>query len=307
MGVLQDIIREATTSEGDVPRMLRLCLVLGKRLNHQPLTQWVQQELEGYPRDASLPLYRKFGCRNRARFENDAGGATHDVPISALPESLQPHYATALLHESIGELVHLLSKSDGKGSLEIPWPPELTYKFVAKLSPNARQVRAWREISPAELAGMLDQVKTRVLSFALDIEREDVNAGNVPGTDQQLKEERVTQIFNTNFTGNVQNVANGSQHFTQTATTGVTPGDLASLMSYLRAQGLAEKDAASLKEAIDADQKATPSGEKQGGIGDAVKKWTGDLVTRATTGAVEMGLQKITDMVVPAVTDFLLK
>jgi hypothetical protein len=85
MGVLQEIIREATTKDGDVPRMLRLCLLLGKRLGHTPLITWVQHELEGYPQDVVLPSYREFRCRSRALFENFARRETIDIPLSFIP------------------------------------------------------------------------------------------------------------------------------------------------------------------------------------------------------------------------------
>lgn len=296
MGILQDIIREATAKDGDVPRMLRLCLVLGKRLAHEPLTRWVQQELEGYAVDATLPHYRKFRCRNRGVFENVAARATRDIPLSVLPEALRPHYEVAAIHDGVGELAHLLSGSAEKGALQIPWPPELAYVHGSELMTNAQCIKAWREISAAELAGMLDQVKTRVLGFALDIESEAPNAGEIPGTDQQIKEERVAQIFNTNITGNVQNLANASQAFAQTAAAGISQGDLQGLLAALRNQGLSTDDAEALKDAIHEDKSA---GVVQG-MGDAVKKWTGDMVTRAATGTVEMGLQKLTDVAVPA-------
>lgn len=301
MGVLQDIIKEATAKDGDVPRMLRLCLVLGKRLAHDQLTRWVLQELEGYPLDAALPPSRKFACRNRGVFENAGGRVTLDIPLSALPDALQEHYATAEIRDGVGELAHLLAGGEGKATLHIPWPPELAYSHASKLSPNAQCIGAWREISRAELAGMLDQVKTRVLGFALDIEREAVDAGDIAGTDHQLKEERVTQIFNTNITGTVQNLANGSQAVSQTVTTGLAQGDLPALLAALRTQGVPPEDVETLKDAIGEDE---ASGVSQG-MGEAVKKWTGDMVTRAATGAVELGLQKLTDTALPAIRTYL--
>lgn len=74
MPLLQDIIGEATAKSGDVPRKLHLCLVLAKRLKHQPLEQWARYELGGYPVDVLLPTYRSgFRCRNRGLYEHFAG------------------------------------------------------------------------------------------------------------------------------------------------------------------------------------------------------------------------------------------
>ncbi len=298
MSVLQEIIREATAKDGDVPRMLRLCLLLGKRLGHIPLTTWVQHELEGYPLAETLPPYREFRCRNLGLFENVVSRETHEIPLSCLPKEFRKRYESAKILDGVGELVHLLNVKESS-TLQIPWPPTLAYTYVSKLSPNSKCVRAWSEISAAELAGMLDQVKSKVLGFALDIENESPNAGDIPGTDLLLKEEKLTQIFNTNINdgGTVQNLANGSQNFTQSVTTGIQAGDLPALLAVLRAQGVPESDVASLQEAIDVD--------KDVGMGATIKKWIGDLASRAATGAVTIGLDKVTSLVVPAISAYL--
>jgi hypothetical protein len=295
MGVLQEIIREATAKDGDVPRLLRLCLLLGKRLGHTPLTTWVQHELEGYPSDAALPAYREFRCLSRGLFENMRARVILDIPLSFLPEDARRRYETADMRDSVGELTHLLSKSKDHGGLQIPWAPEL-FPLLSQLTPGSHCVRAWSEISVAELAGAIDQIKSRVLAFALDIEQEAPDAGEISGTDPLLKEEKLTQIFNTNITGAVQNLANGGQNFTQSSNTGIPSGDLPALLTRLSDSGVPEKDLASLKEAIEAD--------KEIGIGATVKKWMGDLASRAAVGAAEIGLDKVTAVVMPALTGY---
>lgn len=299
MSVLQEIIKEATAEESDVPRMLRLCLLLGKRLRHAPLTAWVQHELEGYPEDMALPSYRILHCRNQGTFRNGTAQVTTDIPMSVIPEPLRFRFETAEMRESIGELAHLLAGgSQDRKALHIAWPPEVALVHASKASPNAQCVSAWSLISVAELAGALDQIKSKVLGFALDIEQESPDAGDIPGPDSQLKEEKVTQIFNTNIHGGtVQNLANGSQNFSQSATSGIQPGDLSALLTLLRNEGLPEREVTSLRNAIESDNEADK--------GSTVTKWIGDLVLRATTGAAEIGLDKVTSIVVPAVMAYL--
>lgn len=297
MGVLQEIIREATAKDGDVPRLLRLCLLLGKRLGHKQLTTWVQHELEGYPQDTALPSYREFRSRCKGHFENIIHSRTLDIPLSFLPEEMRKRYQNAEIRDGVGELAHLLTAGQGDGALQIPWPPEVSHLYLNRLVPEARCLRAWSEISVAELAGALDQIKSRVLGFALDIEQEAPNAGEISGTDQLLLEEKLTQIFNTNITGTVQNLANGSQNFTQTATSGIQLGDLAGLLSHLREQGVPQNELTTLSDAIETD--------KEVGMGDTVKKWIGDLAARAATGAAEITLEKVSAIVVPAISAYL--
>lgn len=297
MGVLQEIIREATTTDSDVPRMLRLCLLLGKRLGHIPLTTWVQHELDGYPLAAALPSYRQFRSRSRGLFENFRYRVTLDIPLSFLPKNLANTYQSAEIRDGVGELAHLLMAGQDKGVLQIPWIPEVALFYLKDMAEGAHCVKAWNEISVSELAGALDQIKSRVLGFALDIEHEAPTAGDIAGTDHLLlKEEKLTQIFNNNITGTVQNLANGSRDFTQSATTGIQAGDLPGLLALLRDQGLPESELASLNDAIEAD--------KKDGMGATVKKWMGDLASRAATGAVAIGLNKVTAVVMPALTGY---
>ena len=201
LSLINDIIVEATSKEGDVPRMLRLCLVLAARLNHDPLKNWARSELNGYSVDLELPKYRKFRTRNRGRFHSTYVNGVLDVPISLLPEKLRPHYEIAEMRDSIGEYVHLLSRSDDGGEMCIYWSPELALQYASKLIVNGQCISAWMEISTSELAGMVDQIKSMVLGFALDIEAEAPDVGEITGPSLAVSEQKVTQIFNTNIAG----------------------------------------------------------------------------------------------------------
>ena len=299
MGVLQEIIREATEKDGDVPRMLRLCLLLGKRLRHAVLTTWAQCELEGYPLSVELPKYRQFRCRNRGRFQNIAHSVTLDIPLSHLPPEFATKVQLVWMRDGVGELAHLLEVGkDPTKTPAVPWPPEATLLYLQNMAEGAHCSSAWSEISVSELAGALDQIKSKVLGFALDIELEDPTAGDVPGTDHlSLKEDKMTQIFNNNITGTVQNLANGSSDFTQKATAGVQTGDLTALLTLLRDQGLPDNELETLRAAAETDSKD--------GLGTKVKEWAGDLASRAVTGAAQIGLEKISTIVLPAITDYL--
>jgi len=303
MSLLQDIIGEATAKSGDVPRMLRLCLVLAKRLQHQPLEEWVRYELEGYPVDVGLPAYRRFRCRNRGVFENNGKRMTLDIAMSVLPEALHPYYQKADVHDGVGELVDLLARTtaNGDGALQIHWPVELAVHYGSEMTENAQCVKAWKEISAAALAGMIDQVKTRVLDFALEIEAVAPTAGDIAGTDPSVKEEKMTQIFNTTIAGPVQNIANGNTNVTQHARFDVAPGDLDGLLRALRGANMGNDDIDRLKEAIEQDQ-AEPATDS---MGAKVKEWLGDVTVRAATGAAGIGLDKLGAVVVPAIKHYL--
>ena len=107
----------------------------------------------------------------------------------------------------------------------------------------------------------------------------------------------MTQIFNNNITGAVQNLANGSHDFSQNSSTGMRIEDITALVNLLRVQGLSENDLTSLAHAIKSD--------KEDGVGVKVKNWMGDLASRAATGAVSVGLDRVTTIIIPAIKSYL--
>lgn len=211
MSLINEIIVEATSKEGDVPRMLRLCLVLAARLKHDPLKYWARNELNGYSQDLDLPSYRRFRTRNRGKFLGTFVNGELDIPLSVLPEKLQPHYEKAEMRDAIGEYVHLLGRSDSGRRMCIPWPVELAVQYGSEFVTDGQCISAWKEISTSELAGMVDQIKSMVLGFALDIETEAPDAGEITGLARTVSEQKITQIFNTNITGSLGALQTGYQ------------------------------------------------------------------------------------------------
>ena len=203
MAILQEIIGEATSRSGDVSRMLRLCQVLASRLKHEPLKIWVRSELEGYGSQALLPSYRILASRNRGTFVGLAYRGNLDIPLSVLPEEFWSHYNNTELRGAIGEYSDLAMKAESGGVLEIPWPVSLALHCASKVVKDGQCIRAWKEISPSEVVGMIDQIKTRVLGFALDIESDAPEAGNIPGATVDVTADRVNHSFVTNIFGNV--------------------------------------------------------------------------------------------------------
>ena len=302
MSLLKEIIAEAIAKTADVPRMLRLCLVLASKLKHEPLRDWVQHELEGYPPNVHLPCYRVLRGRNYGEFMGGGLQGVLDLPTSLLPEKLQPFYEKAELRDGISEYAHLLAKTtDGVGGLQMPWPMGLAIEYASKLVTHGQCIRAWIELSPAELAGMIDKVKTKVLAFALEIEAEAPDAGEIESpTSQPMKDERVSQIFSTTIQGGVQNYSAGGSNINQVAIGSIQAGNIESLISALQAVGLTDDDLEKLKSSLNQD-----AAKGATGIGEGVKAWLGDLAIRAGQGIAGVGVDVATGVVVQAIFTFL--
>lgn len=304
MALLDDIVEEATAKDGDVPRLLRLCMRLAARLEHEQLGRWARHELEGYPDSELLPEYRVLSVRNMGAFVLPMASGEHilEIPVSILPKELQAGYSRVNFKGAIAEYIDLVAPEVGKQSeIVIPWPLAHAVHHATKVVRNsgAQCQRAWMEVSPSRVVGMIDQIKTRVLAFALEIQKVVPNA-DVKGRSTKFQGvDRVTQIFNTTISGNVQNYAAGSSSFSQAAVSNVQRGDWASLSSALTTAGVQQADLASLRDAVDASPNNTNEQEIR------IRDWLARLTAKAGQGLAGIGPDVVAGVVTQAVLIYL--
>lgn len=299
MSLLAEIQQECTRRDTDVSRLLRLCLQLAARLKHEPLKAWVLHELNGYQEGDDLPRYRVYPTRSRGFFaERYIGEFTLDIPMSVVKEPIRSRYSEARLNQPIRQYEELL-EGDSTDSFQLPWPPELALHYGPKVS-QIQCLRIWQELPRAALAGLIDTVKTRVLSMVLEIEAEYPSAGEIEGA-TPIPEGKVSQIFNTNiYGGQVGNLAAGSPGAVQSVRDQVVQGDLESLKTYLGSIGVEPADVAELVDALDADRK---SGQK--GLGSGVAGWIGKLGQKAKNFGGEATVQVAAGLATQAILAFL--
>lgn len=287
MSLLQEIIGEATSKDGDVARLLRHCLVLAARLPHPSLGKWAVQELEGYPAGAEVPAYRVLEGRTRGRFHVHGWTPGElDIPLGVLPETIREAWRRYEFRDSIAECQHLVNCNDkGSGSLRVPWPVELAVNFGAKaLAAPGHCEAAWLEIPTSAMSAILDTAKTKVLSFALEIEAADLQAGTIPGVKGDLPKERLDQVFNNIFHGPVANLALGSTVGSQASA--VVMGDTKALHETLTALGITSEDQSALDAALEADAKEKVDSKT---VGTRVKHWLGEAAVKLATKSIESG------------------
>lgn len=70
MTLLRQIQQELASSDIDVVAVLRKCKILARRLHSDQFAQWVDCELNGYPKDADVPEYRTVHAVHDASSSN---------------------------------------------------------------------------------------------------------------------------------------------------------------------------------------------------------------------------------------------
>lgn len=218
MSLLRDIQATAVESDSDVATLLRKCKILAVRLGNNDFKRWVDQELNGYSDISQLPKYRKLRVESLGNFSGPFGSILRNasIPSWCIPEEFRKHVEYSFLMQPISAYISLVENFDGQNPVE-KWPSELVARFGYNFYEDMSCLSAWKVIPYNSLAALIDTLKTRILNFSLEIESEAPDAGEAPVNNPPLPQEKVSHVFNTFITGNIQNMATGSEHFKQSA------------------------------------------------------------------------------------------
>jgi hypothetical protein len=218
MSLLREIQSSAVDANEPISTLLRKCKILAVRLGSSEFKSWVDSELNGYPNVDEMPEYRIMSVNCKGNFSGGFGAAMNnaEIPSNCIPKEYRENLYTTYMVQPISSLESLINNSDG-GTVQEPWPANLTAHFGMKMYQGYNCMQAWKVIPINALVGVLDMIRNRVLNFVLEIESEDPQAGDAPLNSQPVAEEKVQQIFHTHISGNVQNLATGSSHVKQHA------------------------------------------------------------------------------------------
>lgn len=262
VSLLTSIIDAATAPDVDVASLLRKVKVVGSRLDTDELSGWVNHELNGYPLDAGLPPYRgPFPAEVMGLFVGPFNSQmTLAIPsqkLIAFNPSAERLFGVSF-HQPVAEIAEQ-ARGDGQDragmNLQSPWPANalalingLISKGTVQLVPMHNLAAAWRVITPAQLRAVIDNVVTRVLGLALDLEKLEPNAGE-PDASLPADPAQITTVVHNNICGSGNSVAIGSHDVTQQIGH-VEAGNIESLLLALRNIGMAESDISELHSAI---------------------------------------------------------
>ena len=219
MSLLRAIQSDAIDSKTNLASLLRKCKVLAARLGNAEFGTWVDNELNGYKPDDNLPEYRIFGVRSKGHFFGSFGRelSNADIPLMNIPEKFRESVSQAYINLPVASIAKLIEDSDGKSSAQEPWLPDLVAFVSAHIYQNMNCMQAWKVIPIPNLIAILDEIRNRVLSFVLEIEAEDPEAGGAEINSNPVPQEKIQQFLHTHIAG-VQNVSIGSHNFKQQAT-----------------------------------------------------------------------------------------
>lgn len=276
MKLVDDIIQSVTEAEEPIARTLRRCLVLAYELNNETFKTWLQKELDGYSGDDELPDYREATGTAKGFFIGPLGAEIRNQPLpSSVLREEHRHFAREI---KLRQPIAAYDQQDTGKTAMLLWPADLVVLYQDKFFDGYSLNRAWMEIPTSLIAGLVDTVRTRVLTFALQM-REELQAeeNNSPQTLTPAVVERivnVTILGGNNVLGNVQEFA------PQT----VVAGDLSSLKHALSHVGVREAEIAELETAIGKD-----GGTDKKSLGQRTQKWIAETAKKLGGAGVKIG------------------
>jgi hypothetical protein len=286
MSLLRDIQNAAVDPNTDVTTLLRKCKILAVRLGNEELKRWVDNELNGYEKSENLPKYRILHVGSCGHFSGVFGRRLENAPIppSCLPEKFRNKITKSYMMQPISAYASLIDNE--KVNPVEQWPADMVAMFGQKIYQDMTCISAWKVIPHNALVAVVDTIKTRILNFVLEIEEEAPDAGEANPRQPPLPQEKVSQVFNTYITGNVQNIATGSSNFTQASELCVIEGDFLTLAKYLESHGVQNEDIEELKDLLDTDKKV----EEESPFDKRVQGWIGKMMGKAASGAWQVSM-----------------
>jgi hypothetical protein len=282
MKLVNEIIEMAADGKRPVADALRKCLILSFELKNDRLKEWAEKELNGYGRDDAVPEYRCVALHSKGNFSGPAGAwiPQRPLPLGILEEKhrkwLTTKFAQPIATYDVGS-------TDEKHNAVIPWPPDLIVHYQAKFIEGYALSQAWQEVPTSVLIALCEEVRNRLLRFALEIREE---LGQVDDKPKDLPVRQVDAAVVNYIYGGTNVIAGAASDFTQIGTVQISEGDLVGFANSLKRLGIAQEDVEEATKALveDGKPKTSAVGKKVGEWIKAVGSKLGDAGLKIGTG-----------------------
>lgn len=298
--LLQTVI-DALSDEGrSITDILLKTKVLLSDLSHPELIEWINKELNGYPKDEPLPPYRVLTARVMGTIACIAWRqANCAIPVLHLSEEHQAAFQTAQMREGLPIIEDMLACSTESKKFARPVEMEF-WRFFDEALENGLHVQDVRcEVAHAHVANIPAQVRSRLLDFLLALRS---SLGGT-STDEEIRDRARALDLSTAFNGAVFGdnavISIGIGNKQDVQNTKVMTVER--LVTELRSVGVPDGELDALKAAIEADKSETGEPSLAGHTG----KWYQNLLAKAKVGAVKVGVGVVTSTVATALIHFI--
>lgn len=180
------IIRELAMGEIDTFTALKRTKLLLCDLNDNASLNWINYEIEGYPKDVELPQYRKTkgllrGSYFKGSFASHMKWNNVPLPLGNMPEDMKKKLLEVEIREGIDSLNDLIKKAgEAQNNLCFTLPADY-YSYIAKCNDDMYMniTSAKVEFGASFINSIVSNIENRLLDILVLLEKEFGNLDNL--------------------------------------------------------------------------------------------------------------------------------
>ena len=276
-----------------ISELLRKALVVATKLRLDDFRNWITKELSGYQGQDELPEYRVVTGDLKA--ENPYHGPVpfiiEDAPLARALKKVQ-------IGDPIESLCDLIRSTNDRAVITYRFPPEQEASLM-QMQDGIARMRPLRVVGRNQISAIIEQVRTRILEWALSLEQRGILGEDMSFTEKEKEEAaRNPSISIQNFQGILGDINNSTVN--QTTEMTISAGSFDSLSAYLKSRGINGDDIRELEDAVRCDTEPTSRSK----LGARVSKWIGKMVQKAANGSWNIGVGAAGNLLAAALTRF---
>jgi hypothetical protein len=162
-------------------------------------------------------------------------------------------------------------------------------------------MQAWKVVPRGLIVGLIDSVRNSVLSFVLEIEKINPDAGEAPINTEPVSQSNVSQIFNTYIQGDVGAYTHSSgDNATLQLDIIDIKGDFNKLSSSLSDIGIDGEEINRLEKALAEDEN-----KNSGEVGEQTSSWMASVFSKASRGLYDVTFATATQIIPKLISEYL--
>ena len=280
MSLLDEIRADLVNESAGLSNTLRKAKILASAVGIPEFREWVDYELSGYPDRGKVPSYRTFRPTNLGKFSGPLQSSLNNMVLLTvnLPDPVKDFAENLIFFDGVGALEAQEAESGTQR-----WPQEyvILAQDALKMTGGFVLVDAHRPIPSYVIAGILDQIKNKLLDFILGLQESNVTSEDLDN--RTVKPEVARNLFNVYINGD-HNVVGSGENVHQIVNP-VRKDDIGSLVNRFRELNIDNDDLRELKDAISSEPNAS-----DGEFGPKVRAWVGGMISKAASDTWKVGL-----------------
>lgn len=188
--LVEQLQQEALDHKVPISQLLRRVKLIAAKLGLAAPAEWVDHELNGY--DGEVPQYRRI--RGQPQAHNPFHGW---IPIHGHAEFVEA-ISAQWVGQSVASLESLLQ---GKGTLYFPFSPHQVE--LINRGADVQLAKMGLRVDRSSIVGILDAVRSKVLDWAIELERQGILGTEVGFTREETRKAQAVSIHIANFHGNL--------------------------------------------------------------------------------------------------------